>query len=204
MSLAYRILYRVGFTPWERIAESPAAQQIAALFASEEEGREPPHGRALDLGCGSGIWAVELAKRGWDVTGVDFVPKAIRRARERAAAAEVDVRLVEGDVTRLEEAGVGSGFSLLVDFGCFHDELTDEQRASEGRGATAVAAPDTTLLMLAFAPGRRGPLPRGASQEEIEAAFPAWSVTEGEPVDATSWPGWARRAEPRYYRLRRD
>jgi methylase of polypeptide subunit release factors len=117
LSLAYRILYRVGFTPWERIAESPAAQQIAALFAREEEGREPPHGRALDLGCGSGIWAVELAKRGWDVTGVDFVPKAIRRARERAAAAEVDVRLVEGDVTRLEEAGVGSGVSLLVDFG---------------------------------------------------------------------------------------
>lgn len=87
MSLAYRMLYRVGFTPWERMSELTAAEQIAALFAREEAGKEPPHGLVLDLGCGSGIWAVELAKRGWQVTGVDFVPKALRRARERAREA---------------------------------------------------------------------------------------------------------------------
>jgi hypothetical protein len=50
MSLAYRILYAVGFTPWEEMAESPIAGQIADLFAREEEAHEPPYGRALDLG----------------------------------------------------------------------------------------------------------------------------------------------------------
>lgn len=60
------------------------ADQIAGLFAREEEGREPPYGKVLDLGCGSGIWAVKAPERGWQVTGVDFVPKALRRARERA------------------------------------------------------------------------------------------------------------------------
>ena len=96
MSLAYRILYAVGFTPWEQMAHPQIAGQIADLFAREEQGRDPPYGRALDLGCGSGIWAVALAQRGWQVTGVDFVPKALRRARERAEQAEVEVEFLAG------------------------------------------------------------------------------------------------------------
>jgi len=96
---------------------------------------------------------------------VDFVPKALRRARERAAEAGVELKLLEGDVTALASAGVGSGFQLLVDFGCFHDELSDAQRAEEGREATAAAAPGASLLLMAWAPGRRGPLPRRASRE---------------------------------------
>src|SRR4029079_3303211 len=140
MSLAYRILYAVGFTPWEQMADPQIAGQIADLFAHEEEGRDPPYGRALDLGCGSGIWAVALAQRGWQVTGVDFVPKALHRARERAEESGVEVELLEGDVTKLDPGRVGSGFQLLLDFGCFHDELSDEQRQAEGREATAAAA----------------------------------------------------------------
>ena len=97
MSLAYRILYAVGFTPWEQMADPQIAGQISDLFAREEEGRDPPYGRALDLGCGSGIWAVALAQRGWQVTGVDFVPKALRRARERAEQAEVEVEFLAGE-----------------------------------------------------------------------------------------------------------
>ncbi len=142
MSVAYRVLYGVGFTPWEQIATLPVATgRISALFEREEEGRQPPYGPVLDLGCGSGIWAVKLAERGWNVTGVDFVPKALRRARERAREAGVEVRLVEGDVTELGSTGVGSGFPVLLDFGLFHDELTDEQRKAMGREVSAVAPP---------------------------------------------------------------
>lgn len=119
MSLAYRILYAIGFTPWEQMAQPQIANQMADLFAREEEGREPPYGSALDLGCGSGIWAVELARRGWQVTGLDFVPKALRRARSRAQQAGVELPLLKGDVTDLGAAGVGSAFELLLDFGCF-------------------------------------------------------------------------------------
>jgi SAM-dependent methyltransferase len=204
MSLAYRLLYRVGFTPWEQMATHGVAQQIAALFEREEDGRAPPYGPVLDLGCGSGIWATMLAKRGWQVTGVDNVPKALRRAGERAAEERVAVRLVEGDVTELERSDVGTGFQLLLDFGCFHDELTDDQRAAEGRGATSVAAPGATLLMLAWAPRRRVVLPRGASREDVEAAFPAWRMVDEEDIDLSGAPGWWRNARPRFYRLRRE
>ena len=205
MSLAYRILYAVGFTPWEQMADPQIAGQIARLFAREEEGVEPPYGPALDLGCGSGIWTVALAKRGWTVTGVDFVPKALRRARKRAEQADVEVELLQGDVTKLDAAGVGSGFKLVVDFGCFHDELSDEQRMEEGRAATAAAAPGATLLIMTWKPASRGPLPRGAGPEDIQAAFPEWSLVDDEAMDLPSAaPGYVKKGEPRFYRLLRD
>ena len=208
MSLAYRLLYAVGYTPWEQVARLQVVhERISALFEREEEGRRPPYGQALDLGCGSGIWGVELAKRGWQVTGVDFVPKALRRARGRARQAGVEMRLVEGDVTKLGAGGVGSGFRLLVDFFLFHDELTDEEREAMGREVTAIAAPGATLLMTAWAPGRRGPLPRGASRSDIEIAYPEWRVIDEGPFDeVTGAPLYrhARKADPRVYRLRRE
>ena len=207
MSLAYRILYGLGVTPWEQVAKLPhVTERISALFARQEAGREPPYGPVLDLGCGSGIWSVELAARGWQVTGIDFVPKALRRARERARDAGVELRLIEGDVTKLGSAGVGSGFPFLMDFGLFHDKLTDEQRTAMGREVSAVAAPGATLLMLAWAPGRRGPLPRGASRSDIEAAYPAWKVIDEDGLDPSGAPlyRFVKKAEPRFYWLRRD
>jgi SAM-dependent methyltransferase len=206
MSLAYKMLYAVGFTPWEQIAALPGVnEQFSTLLDREEAGREPPYDRVLDLGCGSGFWGVELAKRGWQVTGVDIVPKALRRARERARDARVHMRLVEGDVTKLRASGVGSGFPFLLDFGVFHDELSDAQRAAMGREVTAVAAPGATLLMAAWARRRRGPLPRGANRSDIEAAYPGWTVIEEQPYDHSGAPFFKhmRKADPRLYRLRR-
>ena len=81
MSRLYRLLYRVGKTPWERMPELAAAAQVSRMLDREEAGGAPPYGRALDLGCGSGIWTIELATRGWEVTGIDNIPKAVRRAR---------------------------------------------------------------------------------------------------------------------------
>jgi SAM-dependent methyltransferase len=204
MSLAYKVLYGVGLTPWEKMDSPLANRQISALFDREEAGRQIPYGPALDLGCGSGIWAVKLAARGWQVTGVDLVPKALRRARERACEADVELRLIEGDVTSLGSSGIGSGFQLLLDFGCFHDELSDAQRRAEAREASAAAAPGASLLLTAFVPGRRGPLPRGASREDIEAAFVDWSVIDEERMDTYGAPKWVQKAEPSFYRLRRN
>jgi SAM-dependent methyltransferase len=207
MSLAYRLLYGVGFTPWEQLATLPALnEQVSALFDREEETRRPPYGPALDLGCGSGFCSVKLAERGWQVTGIDFIPKALRRARARARQAGVDLRLVQGDVTKLGATAVGSGFPFLLDFGVFHDELTDGQRAAMGREVTAVAASGATLLMVAWARRRRGPLPRGASRRDIEAAYHDWTVTDEQPFDISDAPFFRhiKNAQPRFYRLRRE
>jgi hypothetical protein len=113
--------------------------------------------------------------------------------------------VLEGDVTRLSATDVGSGFPFLLDLGLFHDELTDDQRAAMGREVTAVAAPGATLLMVAWAPGKRGPLPRGASRDDIEAAYSEWRVIDEEAVDisGTRFYRLTPGAHPRLYRLRR-
>jgi len=175
----YRLAYSIGFHPWEDAASEPEfTRKISQLFDREEEGRQPPYGSALDLGTGSGIWGIQLAKRGWQVTGIDIVEKALERARDRVRDTGVDMRLVYGDVTALRAAGIGSGFRLVLDTGTFHD-LDSAQRDAMGREVSAVAAPDATVLLLVW-PKRRRPLIRGASRVEIEAAFSGWKVTHVE------------------------
>jgi hypothetical protein len=89
------------------------------------------------------------------------------------------------------------------DFGTVHG-LTPAQRMAVARGIDAIAAPDATVLLLAWTPGRRGPLPRGMSRTEIEAAFRGWVVADEAPFDATGLPAPLRSADPRVYRLRRN
>ena len=72
-----------------------------------------------------------------------------------------------------------------------------------GREVTAVAAEDATLLMYAFSPGRRGPLPRGISREEIEEAYGGWTICDEEAFDLAHAPRFVQKAHPCFYRLRR-
>lgn len=200
----YRLAYAIGFHPWEGLAEHrPFADTLLELVAREEDGYGPPFGSALDLGTGSAVWGVRLAERGWEVTGVDTVEKALRRARQRVDEAGVEMRLVQGDATRLRESGVGAGFRLVLDTGTFHG-LSPAQREAMGREVSAIAAQDATVILDCFAPGRRGPLPRGASRAEVERAFPDWEVTDVEVADSDPDPlAKLLRFDERFYRLRR-
>jgi SAM-dependent methyltransferase len=205
MKLFWRVAYRVGFHPWEDLADHPPfAEKLSELLDREESGREPPYGLALDLGCGSGIWGVHLAKRGWQVVGVDIAGKAVQRARERAREARVDARFVQADVSKLRTAGVGSGFRLLLDTGTFH-ALTRTQREAMGQEVSVIAARDATVLLDVFAPGHRGPLPRGATRADVDEAFPGWKVTDVEVAD-TDPDALARllKFDEHWYRLRRE
>lgn len=201
----WSLAYAIGFHPWEdALEEKPFVGKITELFEREERGRQPPYGPALDLGTGSGIWGIELAKRGWQVTGVDHVEKALRRARNRVERAGVDMRLVHADVTSLSEAGIDTGYRLVLDTGTFHD-LTHDQRVDMGRAVNAVAARDATVLLLVW-PRRRRPLIRGADRTEIEASFPGWTITDVEPSHF-SLPKpmeWILRPDEKWYRLRRE
>lgn len=202
----YKLAYKVGFHPWEDAIDDPEfVDRLTQLFEEEETNREPPYGRALDVGTGSGIWAVELGKRGWDVTGIDIVETALQRARNRVEAADVDVTLRHGDVTALREADIDTGYRLVLDTGTFHG-LTKPQREAMGREVDAVAAADATVLLLAWEPRRRGPLPRGVSRDEIESAFPGWAVTKIGPshFKAPKPVELLLKPDEHWYRLRRE
>lgn len=202
MGVWYKVIYALGITPWERMHHLGAGKQVVGLFDREEKDRSAPFGRALDLGCGSGVWSVELAKRGWDVTGVDFVPKAVRRAEERAREADVTARFLLGDITQLEGSSVGTDYSLILDFGAVHG-MSDSQRMAVGEQVNRVAAPDATFLTLAFSPGRRGPMPQGMDRKTIEATYKGWTVVDEQAADTSGAPGPLVKAAPRWYRLRR-
>ncbi len=180
----YGLAYKIGFHPWEDAAkDAPFVAKIGEVLDREESGREPPFGTALDIGTGSGIWGIQLAKRGWQVTGVDNVENALGRARERVAAAGVEMRLVNGDVTALSASDVGSDYRLVLDTGTFHG-LKPVQREAMGREVNAVAAPEATVLLLVWPPRRR-PLIRGASRADVESAFSGWTITHVEPSHFT-------------------
>lgn len=200
----YRLAYSIGFHPWEDAADDPVfTRTMSQLIAREEIDQEPPYGPALDLGTGSGIWAVHLARRGWQVTGIDLVEKALVRARDRVQEAGVDVRLVHGDVTALRAAGIGPGFRLVLDTGTFHDLRPSQQRAV-GREIDSLASSDATVLLLVW-PRRRRPLIRGVTRSEIEQAFPGWRITD---VQASRFQlpkalELLLRPDEHWYRLRR-
>jgi SAM-dependent methyltransferase len=158
----YRTAYRLGLTIWERSA--PPADLVDLVERSEP-------GRALDLGCGTGTDSVYLAEHGWDVTGVDMVPKALTIARRRAAAAGVSPRFVTGDVTRLPDLEVGGGHTLILDFGCFHT-LPEDRRGPYVGSVSAAAAPGATLLLYGFRrPPRLSPMHAGVTADGVRERF---------------------------------
>jgi SAM-dependent methyltransferase len=194
----YALFYRFGLTPWERY-RTAAAASIEALLDREEAERSRPLGRALDLGCGRGQYTPELARRGWEAVGIDYVPRAIDAANRRAFSGAT---FVVGDVTDLAPADLGM-FDFFFDVGCFQG-LSSEQRLAEGRGVSALANPGATLLMLAFQPTSMRSLAGGVSEADVEAAFPGWEMLSVEPAD-TAGLGWPmNKTSPQWYRLRRQ
>jgi SAM-dependent methyltransferase len=197
----YWLVYRMGLIVWQRPA--PPAELVAIV-----EGPAPlPAGRALDLGCGTGTDTIYLASHGWEVTAVDMVPQALATARRRADGAGVAPRFILGDVTRLHELDVGDGYTLLLDFGCFHT-LPEDQRPAHVTSVSRAAAPDATLLLYGFRrPPRAAPMHAGVTPEEVERRFvPAgWNVIQADRTSVETMA--APRADVRFelwcYQLRR-
>jgi cyclopropane fatty-acyl-phospholipid synthase-like methyltransferase len=194
MSIAYRLMYRLGFTPWDKV--------LPAELSDLMEGPDAlPPGRALDMGSGKGRKAVFMAEHGWQVTAVENVASAMREARRRAAAAGVTVDFREGDVTRLEELGLEPGYSLVFDFGCYHG-LNRKQRAAYGRGVSSVCAPGATLLLMGFTKAVP-PVPLGVSETDLmEHLGPAWKLEWSHPSASVATSAM-NRAAAAWFCLRR-
>lgn len=60
----------------------------------------PPGGSVLDVGCGTGRHAIELAKRGYAVTGLDLSSEMLSRAADAAKAEDVRVEWVRANATQ--------------------------------------------------------------------------------------------------------
>lgn len=146
---------------WERVRPfvlppetvEEAAEQLDRLLELADidpELADLEPGSVLDVPCGVGRHAVELAERGFDVTGVDATRAYLDAAEERAREAGVDVEFVYEDIVRPRGHAVvraprrlRRGLHLYTSFGYFEDEDDDERVAANfheslGPGGTLV------------------------------------------------------------------
>ena len=193
MSTVYRIMYRVGCTPWEHEPLGPLVELIEGPDAL-------PPGRMLDVGCGTGGDAIYAALHGWQVTGVDAVPWRWTAPGAAPGAAGAQVRFVQADITRAGASELGRGYTLLFDGGCLHG-LTPAQRQRAAAAMTGAAEPGATLLLFAFGPGHRGPGPRGIDPAQIPLLFPRWDLAFSRPASDVALRGAIRNGSPSWCQL---
>lgn len=137
-----------------------------------------PTGRALDMGCGTGTNVITLAQHGWQVTGVDFVKRAIREADRKARQAGVQADLLVDDVTRLEN--VHGVFDLILDIGCFHSLDPIHQRDYH-QNLIRLTKPGSHYLMYGFfrESGGGGPGMLASDLDRFEFAFDLQNRQDG-------------------------
>jgi SAM-dependent methyltransferase len=108
-----------------RSVEDPERTRRQVDFLVERLGLAPG-ARVLDLACGHGRHAVELASRGVRVTGLDLSEPSLALARERAAARGVELELVQGDMRELPwRDEFDAVVNLWTAFGYFAEEADD-------------------------------------------------------------------------------
>jgi SAM-dependent methyltransferase len=104
--------------------------------------------RAIDLGCGAGNYAIWLAGEGFDVTGIDSSPTAIRIARERAENLGVSCRFVVADLLGdLQE--IDDRFDFGYDWELLHHIMPGD-RGTYARNVATLLNAGATYLSVCF------------------------------------------------------
>ncbi len=90
-----------------------------------------PGAAVLDLCCGVGRHALQLARKGFRVTGVDRTAAYLQTAREKAAAEHLELELVRDDMRSfLRPLAFDAAINLYTSFGYFEDP-TEDRRVAE-------------------------------------------------------------------------
>ncbi len=175
----FRDHYQKNEVPWDDALPPPEVQALVPTLAP---------GRALDLGCGYGRASIFMARRGWAVDAVDFVPQAIDVARQRAAAAGVAVNFHVSDVTDLHFLP-SAGYDFAVDVGCAHN-LDAPGLAAYYCGLERLLKPGACFLLFARLKeaGAEGG-PRGLEEPALLALFAAGFNLKEATRGATRMPG---------------
>lgn len=176
----YDEVYRSSRPPWQIGGPQPA---LAPVLAGEVRGP-----RVLDAGCGQGDLAIELARRGFEVTGFDISSVAIDQARAKAAAAGLAVTFDVQDATRLSLPA--ASFNSIFDSGLLHSlyRIGSDQVDAYLAQLPGLAAPGCALFIVAVSvEAGEG---WGITEEFLRDRFgsPSWTETTVEPIQVTAMP----------------
>jgi SAM-dependent methyltransferase len=150
--------YRAG-PPWEI---GRPQKEYLQLFDSTEL-----RGKVLDAGCGTGEHALELARRGLPVIGVDISPIAIDLARAKAQERGLAAEFVVGDAFDLQS--LGQRFNTVIDSGLYHVLVDPEPYI---KSLASVLEPGGRVHLLCYSDQEPpGPGPRRVTQNELRGSF---------------------------------
>ncbi len=115
---------------WGKLFASDQWYDVATAIEPERTGAEAdllvrllelrPGARLLDVPCGPGRHAIELAGRGMRVTGLDITPALLAEARRRAAERNLEIEWIEGDMRAINrDAEFDAAYCFFGSFGYF-------------------------------------------------------------------------------------
>jgi len=150
--------YRDGNLPWDTNRPSSELQLVLGKNLISPC-------RVLEIGCGTGTNGVWLAGQGFEVTGIDVAPLAVKRAEERAHAAGVTANFLVADVLHLPD--LGQPFAFFFDRGCYHAVRRDAPGQYAPAVARQLAAGGRGLILAGNALEPHDPGPPVVTEEQI-------------------------------------
>jgi SAM-dependent methyltransferase len=153
--------YRTGDMPWEKGEASPGLVD----FLTEHP--KLPRGTVCVPGCGTGHDARVWARAGFDVTGLDLAPSAIRMSREQTAAAGLTAHFEVGDFLKDDPP---QPFDWIFEHTLFC-AIDPADRDEYARAVLRWLKPDGDYLAVNYMiPDRDGP-PFGTTRAELWRRF---------------------------------
>jgi cyclopropane fatty-acyl-phospholipid synthase-like methyltransferase len=144
--------------PWDTGVPAPEVIRFAA-------GKTP--GNVIDVGCGTGTNLLYLAQQKWTVTGIDFAPLAILKAKRKLK--KYPNTLLVANVTKLSDLELPGPYDLGLDMGCFHT-LSEINRLAYIKGVEKWIKSHGVLMIYSFEPSIYSDV-KGITKEEMMAYF---------------------------------
>jgi len=121
--------WTVGFfdDPYTELFPFPDSAQTDQEVDTLAKLLPPAPARVLDVACGQGRHAIRLARRGYQVVGIDNSPSFLATARASAAESPADVEFVEADMRELNfSQAFDAAVSLCTAWGYFDDDTNQQ------------------------------------------------------------------------------
>lgn len=142
-----------AFPDWEKLYREEPVEKMPWFHSALDHDLEGAlerlgvkKGKALDLGAGPGTQAIELARRGFEVTATDISGTAVKKAQKAARKEGLNVKFKKDDIL---ETRLKGPFDIAFDRGCFH-VLPPEARADYVNTVSGLLKPGGFLFLKCF------------------------------------------------------